>query len=168
MTQARPSEKFRQEHRELMEHIRHLGAIMDGLRAAPEGHQADLEAVQGFFEHALKPHAQWEEDNLYPVIAPLLSEHGNPTATMIVDHAYLVALIDEFTAAVRALRDSPADERANKADAVRRVGYQIQALLDLHFRKEENVYLSLADSYMTQAEFEDLLKTAAGIPGHSH
>lgn len=168
MSESRPSEKFRREHVELMQHIRHLGEIMEGLRAAPAAHTDDLQAVQAFFEQALKPHAQWEEDVLYPALAPIICAQGNPTATMIVDHAYLVALIDEFAAAVRALAGATADEQAERADAVRRVGYQIQALLDLHFRKEENVYLSLADSHMTTAEFEALLQQGAEIPGHSH
>lgn len=168
MTQSRPSEKFRREHVELMQHIRHLGEIMDGLRAAPAGHAADLQAVQAFFENALKPHAQWEEDVLYPALAPIICAQGNPTATMIVDHAYLVALIDEFSAAAQALAAATDAERAERADTVRRVGYQIQALLDLHFRKEENVYLSLADSHMTAAAFEELLQQGAEIPGHSH
>ena len=63
----RPTEPFRQEHEELLEHIEHLArAARDIPRLSEEERAALRERVLGFLRGTLLPHAKAEEEILYP------------------------------------------------------------------------------------------------------
>lgn len=167
---ARPTQPFREEHEELMEHLGHVRGMMDALgeRWGPQEVGALANAVD-FFNKMLKPHAAWEEENLYPPVGELVRQKGRPTATMEVDHRYLVQKMGEFEEEVEGLRAAKDDaEAAQHADRVRRLGYQLEALLELHFLKEESVYLDAMDEHMDPAEVARILSSAHGVAGHHH
>src|SRR5450759_5129201 len=107
--QDRPTEEFRQEHEHLMTHVTDLRRTMDGLRTGlAEETMAGLKEADGFFQAALKPHAQWEEENLYPVATDIIREHGKPSATMEVDHVDLVSRMDSFRSQLESVQDGKA------------------------------------------------------------
>ncbi len=165
----RPTEHFRHEHEHLMHHLAEMRQTLDRMRTRVSEHEVkDLEGADNFLRNILIAHAQWEEQHLYPVADHMIKEfNSDATETMKVDHQDLVARITEFAGAVQALakeKNPQPDEAA--IDRLRRMGYQIDAILSLHFRKEEDVYLRLIDEHMSQEEFDRTLGSAHA--GHEH
>ena len=73
----RPTEPFRKEHEQLLEHIEHLAAAARELpRLSDEERDTLRERIVGFLRGTLVPHAQAEEEVLYPEWSRLL---GFPT-----------------------------------------------------------------------------------------
>lgn len=161
----RPTEEFRHEHEHLMHHLADLRRTLDGLRAglSAEG-LAGLKEGDWFFQVALKPHAQWEEENLYPLANQVIRQHGKPSATMEVDHQDLVSRMDGFRRELEQLQSGQAT--AEDIDRIRVLGYQIEAILSLHFRKEEDVYLDALDRYARREEVEALMEAAHQAHAH--
>jgi iron-sulfur cluster repair protein YtfE (RIC family) len=93
----------------------------------------------GFLRGELRLHAEAEEEWLYPEIAMQL-RHPGSTAGMTFDHE----LLREQTAA---LEQAEIDDVAALQSAL----YGLHALLDAHFRKEEEVYLPFLE-YEREAE----------------
>ncbi|HEY8491165.1 MAG TPA: hypothetical protein VIO14_09245, partial [Dehalococcoidia bacterium] len=63
-----------------------------------------------------------------------------------------------------------ADEEGGAADAADRVrvlGYEIAALLEVHFRKENDIYLELLDRHGDPHQVQRLMGTARAA-GHHH
>jgi iron-sulfur cluster repair protein YtfE (RIC family) len=88
MTDERPTAAFRAEHRVMQEH---LGHVHERVGAMPTQQPADqrkmAQKVASFFEKHIKPHAEWEERFLYPVVNKLAG--GRPrafTSTMRYEH----------------------------------------------------------------------------------
>jgi len=163
--QDRPTEEFRQEHEHLMTHVTDLRRTMDGLRTGlTEETMAGLKEADWFFQAALKPHAQWEEENLYPVANDIIREHGKPSATMEVDHVDLVSRMDSFRSQLESVQTGKATPE--DVDRLRVLGYQIEAILSLHFRKEEDVYLDAMDRHARPEVVANLMEAARHA--HSH
>lgn len=146
------TEAMRQHHQQLLEH---LSAQVKTLVDRP--YDADPTALATFLTNELIPHAAGEERALYPVVDPLITEHGNATATMSVDHQFLgdyVRVIDELARAIAA-----ADPKVRPALLTRlaRYGLQVEAIFRLHLHKEEEVYLPLFEEYVTPAEQQRVL-----------
>ncbi|MCL5957920.1 MAG: hemerythrin domain-containing protein, partial [Chloroflexi bacterium] len=102
---------------------------------------------------------EWEEDNVYPEVGKLLRRYGNPTATMEVDHEAIVQRIDQFrndVAAFLSMSGRPGEQAPLTHQLVKNA-WQLDAILSLHFRKEEEAYLPLVDSHLTEKEVEKLL-----------
>ena len=161
--QYRPTKELRVEHQHLIHHLEDLRRTLDTLRAgaSPEA-TSGLEEADHFLQKILKPHAIWEEDNLYPLADKIVCQHGKPSATMEEDHRELLSRIDAFGRELETIRSgkgTPED-----IDRIRTLGYQIEAILALHFRKEENVYLDLIDRHAARGEVDALLKAAR----HAH
>jgi len=100
-----------------------------------------------FFEKHIKPHAEWEERVLYPIVDRLAGGGPNAfTATMRYEHR----VVGRWIAELRAESDKPAIDAAKFA---RRTD-NLLGLLWAHFEEEEEVLLPLIDKGMTKAEFE--------------
>ena len=78
-TDQRPTARFRAEHREVKEHLRHVEEWVGALRTqSPAERRKTAEKVVSFFEKHIEPHAEWEEQHLYPVVDTLAG--GGPNA----------------------------------------------------------------------------------------
>ena len=168
---GRPTEPLRHEHADLATHLAHLRTAVDDAWHRPAAAEAAaLDGVVAFLRDELRPHAAWEEQHLYPALDAVLRTHGRPTATMTVDHQVLLEKIDAFARVVAALQARTAREGADAAelaDRVRLLGYEIAAILELHFRKEEDVYLDLLDRCADPREVRSLVSRARWA-GHHH
>jgi iron-sulfur cluster repair protein YtfE (RIC family) len=144
------TQPLRDEHKELLPHIEQLRAVADTVGTAPiPSLRQNIDETYAFLSHQLLPHAQAEERALYPVVGRLM---GAPkaTATMSRDHVEIGRLTEELGA----LRLALASERleASLEQALRRVLYGLFALVAVHFAKEEEVYLPLLDTHLSQEE----------------
>lgn len=136
---------LREEHEHLLVHIEHLKAAAVELQALSiEERKALLARVLEFLRGTLLPHAEAEERVLYPAVAGLYG-HPGATATMSYDHRAIGEQIDVLAAA------DPAD-----TTTVQQLLYGLYALILVHFRKEEEIYLPLLES-RPDAEVEALL-----------
>ena len=144
MTEQRPTEPLRAEHRDLLPRLLALDAAADDApgwdRAAAV---AGIGGIVEFLRGHLVPHAAAEEAALYPAVEEAMRAPG-ATATMRADHVEIVARIDR-------LADTAAeiDRRWPDASLVREVARQLvglSAILQLHFRKEEEVLLPVLDA----------------------
>jgi uncharacterized protein (DUF2249 family)/hemerythrin-like domain-containing protein len=145
---SRLGEAFRSHHRQLREELDKLAA-----EVARDPQRADLQALVRFLREELLPHARAEEQHLYPAVAPLLGVHGDPTATMRLDHAFLEAH-------VRRIEEAVADSRRGGfawPDQLRREVLGLAALFCAHLEKEERVYLPLVEAHLPEAQQDALL-----------
>lgn len=148
MTDERPTVAFRAEHREVQEHLRHVHEWVGALPAQePEEQRKTAQKVASFFETHIKPHAEWEEKFLYPVVDRLAGGGANAfTSTMRYEHRVVGRWITEL----RAESDKTTIEAAKFA---RRTD-NLLGLLWAHFEEEEEVLLPFIDEGMSKAQFE--------------
>ncbi|TAK36137.1 MAG: hemerythrin domain-containing protein [Chloroflexota bacterium] len=157
---GKPTERIRRHHAELMERLSIMRQALDALsHGQAEKATSGLQESVHFLNDELKPHARWEEESLYPVVAELVRSYGRPTATMEVEHGILLQLFREYEKAVQDLSvatqaGQPPDEAV---ETVKRLGWQIDGLLSAHFSEEEEVYLELADRHMSRGDVDALL-----------
>ncbi len=143
---------LREEHRELRPHVDQLGELADLLdERRGDVPMAGLEAATAFLRDRLLRHAAAEEAALYPAVGQAL---GAPeaTATMARDHLEIRGMIERLEALVGAARAGRADVRA-----LQRVLYGLQAILGLHFAKEEEVYVPLLEERLAPHDVAGLL-----------
>lgn len=125
---------FRNEHAELLEHIEQLRSTAAALpKQSAEERAKHREHALEFFRGTLIPHAEAEEEVLYPAVAEILGDR-RATVTMISDHRAIVARIE-------ALAGTDLDD----IDRLQELLYGLHALLVVHFQKEEEDYLPLLE-----------------------
>ncbi len=139
-TQHRVTQPLREEHQELLPHI-------EALRTAAQRHE--IEEAYTFLTGHLLPHAHAEDQALYPVVERLMGAPG-ATATMRRDHVE----VSRLTAQLGALRQEATAGALSEAQAeeARRLLYGLYALVQVHFAKEEEIYLPLLDAHLSDAE----------------
>ena len=125
----------------LHEEHAHLHAEVDHMREAarelprlsPDERAAIVSRILDFLRGTLLPHAEAEEADLYAEVGRLL---GNARAIepMIHDHRAIKRLIDALG---RAPTDPP--------DELQELLYGLATLIDVHFEKEEEIYLPLLE-----------------------
>ncbi|HZD80071.1 MAG TPA: hemerythrin domain-containing protein [Actinomycetota bacterium] len=151
-----------QEHQELLPHLGHLGALAE---QAPDLDEATLRerlhGVVDFLTHSLLPHAGVEEQTLYPAVDGLLRATGGGTGTMSIDHAE----IGERIQALAAMVEEPLNPSARTA--IVRALEQLEAIVRLHFRKEEEAYLPLL-SRLSAAEASELSDALSALGAEHH
>ena len=131
----RPTEPFRKEHEQLLEHIEHIAEAARELpRLSDEERDALRERILGFLRGTLIPHAKAEEDVLYPEWSKLVG-FADAAAPMIHDHEAIVARIERL-------------ERADvdDVDSLQELLYGLHALISVHFRTEEDLQLPAFDA----------------------
>jgi hemerythrin-like domain-containing protein len=148
----RPTEPFRQEHRNLQVDLRHLDGRLDALVTATASEKQRIMAeVVGFLNEHIRPHAVWEERVLYPLVDEKAgSKPGHRfTASMRFEHTIVGRRIDELDA----LRRRPRVEAA----AFLRFADKLLGLITAHFEEEEQVLLPILDATMTPEEFRGVM-----------
>ncbi|HET9608721.1 MAG TPA: hemerythrin domain-containing protein [Acidimicrobiales bacterium] len=149
-----PTEPLRAEHRDLLPHLRALDAAADELDRWDRDEAVHvLGDILGFLRDHLVPHATAEEAVLYPAVEDAMAAPG-ATATMRADHAEIVARIDRLADATGAV-----EQRWPDAALVRDLAHQLvglSAILQLHFRKEEEVLLPVLDERLGTEDASDL------------
>ena len=156
----RPTEPFRKEHQQLLEHIEHLAeAAREMPRLSDEERAALRERILVFLRGTLVPHAEAEEDVLYPEWSKLLG-FPDAAAPMIHDHEAIVARIDQL-----------ARVDVHDVDALQELLYGLHALISVHFRKEEDLQLPAFDAAppeLTEAVIARMERAAGHAHDHSH
>lgn len=159
---ARVTEPLRAEHRELLPHVEALKQTADSLSvpASLLSVRQTQEALSFLTGHLI-PHAQAEEEALYPVVAQAM---GSPlaTKTMSRDHIEVGALTTELERVLGA-KAWESDEAA--MGRLRGLLFGLYALVKVHFAKEEEVYLPLLDEKLSPeaaSEMFERMEQAAG------
>lgn len=144
------------EHHELLPQVEMLEAVADSIGVTSTASlRRGVDDAYAFLTQHLIPHAQAEEEALYPVLGRVM---GAPeaTKTMSQDHVAVGRLTEELGVQRRALEDGPCNE--DEANALRRVLYGLYALVKVHFAKEEEVYLPLLDMRLTPEEAQRMFE----------
>jgi iron-sulfur cluster repair protein YtfE (RIC family) len=142
-----PTEPLRAEHRALLPHLRGLETIADEVERWDGDEAAHVlgEIVQ-FLRAHLVPHAEAEEQVLYPAVEQAMAAPG-ATATMRADHTEIVARIDRLADTAATVADRW-PEPALARDLTHQL-VALSAILLLHFRKEEEVLLPVLDNTLS-------------------
>ncbi len=119
--------------------------------------EANPTALAELLTRELMPHAVGEERFLYPAVEPLIQAHGSATATMSLDHRVIADYITAITQTAQELAAAPPSARAQALDRLARLALQLEAVLRLHLRKEEEVYLPLFARYLSAEEQQRVL-----------
>jgi iron-sulfur cluster repair protein YtfE (RIC family) len=149
------------EHKELLPHIEELRIVADSVGDfSPCLLLRGIDKLYDFLMNQLIPHAQAEEETLYPAVAKIL---GTPqaTATMSRDHAE----VSNLSGRLRVLRSQIANTGfdADKTKELRRLLYGLYTLLKIHFAKEEELYLPMLDARLGEIEAHDMFHKMAEI-----
>ena len=148
-----PTQPFRDEHQELLQHLEHIRRLGgDIAQLPPEERDQALAPVLEFLQGTLVPHAKAEEDVLYPEWARLVG-FGDAAVPMVHDHEAIVQRINR-------LAETPPDQ----VDALQELLYGLYALISVHFRKEEDIQLPVFDAQ--PKEVVDRILEHMGHEGH--
>lgn len=141
---------IRDEHRALQSEIMALRTTADQVGTVAIDELSTLiDARVRFLRDDLKPHAEVEDDVVYPIVAQLLGSTG-AVDTMRRDHTEIVRLAEELQRARERLMLGALDEQGR--NDLRTLLYGLFAVVSLHFTKEEDVYLPLLERGLSEAE----------------
>jgi iron-sulfur cluster repair protein YtfE (RIC family) len=164
MTSTTPAlmQPLRDEHAELLPQIEALRTTADLVGAAPvDALAAHLDRAYAFLRGHLVPHAAAEESALYPAVEEAMASPG-ATATMARDHLEVLRLIDRLG---QLTTEGDASSAPGWESDLRQVLYGLYAILELHFAKEEEIYVppleATLDRTSAAALFERLEAAAA-------
>jgi iron-sulfur cluster repair protein YtfE (RIC family) len=152
----RPTEPFRKEHEELLSHIDHLGLAARELPGLdPAERRQVIDRVLDFLSGTLLPHAKAEEEVLYPEWAHLVG-FADAAVPMTHDHEAIVARVERL-------------ERTEMDDVemLQELLYGLQALIGVHFRKEEDIQRPAFDAAPPEVT-ERVLERMGALAGHAH
>ena len=145
---------LRREHGALLPHIEQIRAAGElvGHASFPEL-LAAVDVALAFLRDHLVPHAAAEDEALYPVVERVMGASG-ATATMRRDHDEVVRLVGDLGA----VRDRFAygDPTPTDLRDLQRLLYGLFAVVELHFAKEEEIYLPQLEAALTSAEAQAL------------
>jgi len=130
-------------HRALRPHVGELAALASRLESLPPAEaRVQLERTRDLLEKELLPHEREEQQTAYPLLVNMLKDE-DPTGPLIQTHHEIQRLTRLFGRLVAQL---PAEgPGAEDLRDLRRVLYGLQAILQLHFAQEEELY-SLLES----------------------
>lgn len=155
---------LREEHKELVPHIEQLRAVADQVGATPpEALRGGVEEAYAFLTRHLIPHAQAEDEALYPVVAQVMGAPEAP-GTMRRDHVEIGRLIGELGALRPQIQAGVGQEQER---ALRRVLYGLYTLVRVHFVKEEEVYLPLLDARLAPEQAAAMFKAMEAAAGRA-
>ena len=153
---ANVTQPLRDEHKELYPQVEMLRMAGDAINESltTSAHNKVEEAYY-FLTHQLIPHAEAEDQALYPVVQKVMGA-SQATATMSRDHVEVGRLTEEL-GTLRVHR-SQLSITTLQAQALRRVLYGLYALVKVHFAKEEEIYLPLLDEKLTAKEAHEMFE----------
>jgi iron-sulfur cluster repair protein YtfE (RIC family) len=138
---SRPTEAFHQEHEHLLVHVENIRtAAAEVTELSDAERRAVVDRILEFLRGTLLPHAEWEDQVLYTAVGELLGDE-RATATMSRDHVAIGRMIE-------ALGETEASDVARLQELL----YGLHALIEVHFEKEEEIYLPLLDQHPDVAE----------------
>ncbi len=150
------TQPLRDEHKELLPHVELLRTVADSIGTAPiESVRRGVDEVSIFLTHHLTPHAQAEEQALYPTVGRLMGA-SEATATMSQEHKEIHRYTQELGMLRLHLSDASLSE--SEEQALHRVLYGLYALVKGHFAKEEEIYLPLLDARLTAQEAQQMFQ----------
>jgi iron-sulfur cluster repair protein YtfE (RIC family) len=160
MTQTLP-QVGHEHHERLLQHVNQLPEVADRLLTAQGDElRADVDDVCEFLTGTLVPHVDAAEQTLYPELERMY-QNRHSMSPMRREHVEVRRLVAEFaklTAEIDAGHTS-----LGRTLAVRRVLFQIYALLKIHLAEEE-VYLRIVD-HGVATDVGELLAAALDHPG---
>jgi iron-sulfur cluster repair protein YtfE (RIC family) len=128
------TDSLRTEHERLLDHVEHIRVAALELPALSGEERRELvDRIVGFLQGELASYTESEERGLYPYVNRLL---GDPRATapMVYDHKAIQQLTTR-------LRETSVHEVALLQELL----YGLHALITVHVRKEEELYLPLLE-----------------------
>jgi hypothetical protein len=129
-------------HERLIKHVDEMPAVGDLILTAPETElQPRLDELGAFLSGTLIPHMDVAEPTLYPELERLLQNRHSMTP-MRREHAQIRQLVAEYTRLKGLTRD--AKHSLGKAVTLRRLVFQLYALLKIHLAEEE-IYIRIID-----------------------
>ena len=152
-----------EEHGELLPHVNHLGDL-----AAESTTLSELELrnrltqVLQFLRDGLLPHAREEEVSVYPAAEKLLRAAGGATRTMSIDHRFVGELVDRL----EGIAHSPLS--GSDQEQLRRLLYGLEMLLEVHFTKENEVYVPLLNRLSPPERSQLYERLTGGSHPHQH
>jgi iron-sulfur cluster repair protein YtfE (RIC family) len=153
-------QRIRDEHLDLIARSEILRTVADSIGiASTESMREGVGQAYSFLIHQLIPHAQAEEQVLYPTVGRLLRA-VEATETMSRDHLEVIRLTEELEALRLHVFYTPltqADEQA-----LRRVLYGLYAIIKLHLAKEEEIYLPILEAHLPFEEVDGLVQAMEG------
>ncbi len=161
------TQPLRDEHQELLPQAEILKkAASEVSEALSESTWQDIHQAYAFLAYHLIPHAYAEDQALYPTVQKVMGA-SLATATMSRDHVEVARLAEELK---NRLPQRPTRLSSGEVNELRQVLYGLYALVQVHFAKEEEIYLPLLDARLTPAEarrmFEAMEKAAAEAKAH--
>lgn len=153
MTRTQP---LRDEHRALQPRIRRLREVAGRIGVAPTDQlRREVAEVHDFLSRHLLAHAAAEEVSIYPAVAEVV---GAPevTRTMSRDHAEIEERVRALGRARARLEGGEPDE--GLGSELRELLYGLHALIEVHFLKEEEVYLPLLDERLSPERAERMFR----------
>jgi hemerythrin-like domain-containing protein len=150
-------------HERLMQYVDEMPATGKMLLAAPMAElKPRLVELDGWLTGLLIPHLEAAEATLYPELERLL-QNRHSMAPMRREHAEIRRLVAEFSRLLKAL----GDERPHigRTVALRRVLFQLYALLEIHLIEEE-VFVPIVTHGVTEEAAEVMAAALkhSGIP----
>lgn len=144
----------------IRKHHQSLGKTLEAhARAVGGGEpQTERDAFVAFLKGDLLPHARGEERHLYGAIDELVREHGNATATMLIDHEFICDYVTKIELTAHRLERFGDCERPRLLRELRELSLRLDAIVQLHLAKEERVYLPLIEKYVGAARQRQLLE----------
>lgn len=163
-TAERPTEPLRAEHRDLLPRVLGLETAAADVADWDRGVAIDaLGAIVTFLREHLVPHASAEEAILYPAVEEAMGAPG-AMDTMLADHDDIVARIGRLADATASI-----EQRWPDADISRDIAHQLvglSAILQLHFRKEEEILLPVLDANLSADDAATLFSRMGEVAGH--
>lgn len=163
-SKASLTQGYVREHDQLDEGLAAMIQVLDRLQRGVEPEAvAGLRKTRQFLRQVFVPHAEWEELTFYPALGPLVRERGDPNAAMYIDHREILRRIEDFLALAAEIERG--DHDPGLIDRARILAYQIQALVETHERKEEEIYVALLQRHLSEREIVQVM-TVGDQLGH--
>jgi iron-sulfur cluster repair protein YtfE (RIC family) len=160
MTQTLP-QIGHQHHERLLEQLDRMPALADGfLTATPDELRRDVDGLRTFITGRLLPHVEATETTLYPELERLY-QNRHSMAPMRAEHRKIRQLAEDFMTLAGKVDLTPAT--LGMTLALRRVIFQLYALLKIHLAEEE-IYLRIVD-HGVAADAAEVLAAALDHPG---
>lgn len=170
-----PIDRLLEEHQAIMARVDELRRAVADLRrrgetALPEGLPV-LEAVSAMMDTELVAHARREDEALFPALEAIFGATETPTAVMREEHRAIHARAQLFHRTLHELNqvEHPAivagGERlraiaaqGGRPEDLSAIGAEIIELLDLHFRKEEEILFPMAREVLSSEALREVAR----------
>ena len=151
------TQPLRDEHKELLPHIEEILTVADlvGDKLLPQL-RPEIDQVVAFLTNHLIPHAQAEDEVLYPIVDKAI---GTPEAlaTMRFDHVEIGRLTEQLVSLRTYLSSDSLS--GSQIKELRQVLYGLYILVKTHFVKEETIFLPILDARLTPPEARHMFET---------